>query len=72
MEDGFTAEDLSKIEGIATISLLYSFIPTQWLPFSIVGRAKNGLFQDPFSSGSTLLLSFNGIMIVWSADLCRK
>ena len=40
MEDGFTKEDLSKIEGIATVSLLHSFIPTHWLPFSIVGRAK--------------------------------
>ncbi|KAK8963521.1 hypothetical protein KSP40_PGU004624 [Platanthera guangdongensis] len=33
-------EDLSKIGGIATVSLLHSFIPTHWLPFSIVGRAQ--------------------------------
>ncbi|KAK9122402.1 hypothetical protein Syun_020019 [Stephania yunnanensis] len=25
----------------ATVSLLHSFIPTHWLPFSIVGRAQN-------------------------------
>lgn len=38
--DGITAEDLSTIGGIATVSLLHSFIPTHWLPFSIVGRAQ--------------------------------
>ncbi|RAL47867.1 hypothetical protein DM860_011452 [Cuscuta australis] len=37
---GFTAEDLSTMGGIATVSLLHSFIPTHWLPFSIVGRAQ--------------------------------
>ncbi|KAM7522684.1 hypothetical protein LguiA_012586 [Lonicera macranthoides] len=37
---GFSAEDLSTIGGIATVSLLHSFIPTHWLPFSIVGRAQ--------------------------------
>ncbi|XP_031121463.1 uncharacterized protein LOC116024652 [Ipomoea triloba] len=37
---GFTAGDLSTIGGIATVSLLHSFIPTHWLPFSIVGRAQ--------------------------------
>lgn len=36
----FSAEDLSTIGGIATVSLLHSFIPTHWLPFSIVGRAQ--------------------------------
>lgn len=35
-----SAEDLSTIGGIATVSLLHSFIPTHWLPFSIVGRAQ--------------------------------
>lgn len=40
MESGFSAEDLSTIGGIATVSLLHSFIPTHWLPFSIVGRAQ--------------------------------
>ncbi|KAK4763570.1 hypothetical protein SAY87_013008 [Trapa incisa] len=39
MED-LRAEDLSTIGGIATVSLLHSFIPTHWLPFSIVGRAQ--------------------------------
>ncbi|GAB4859922.1 hypothetical protein Ancab_011401 [Ancistrocladus abbreviatus] len=37
---GIRAEDLSTIGGIATVSLLHSFIPTHWLPFSIVGRAQ--------------------------------
>ncbi|CAA3020860.1 Fe(3+) dicitrate transport system permease [Olea europaea subsp. europaea] len=43
MESGkfsISAEDLSTIGGIATVSLLHSFIPTHWLPFSIVGRAQ--------------------------------
>ena len=38
--EGIGAEDLSTIGGIATVSLLHSFIPTHWLPFSIVGRAQ--------------------------------
>ncbi|XP_013609221.1 PREDICTED: uncharacterized protein LOC106315921 isoform X2 [Brassica oleracea var. oleracea] len=38
--DTFSAEDLWTIGGIATVSLLHSFIPTHWLPFSIVGRAQ--------------------------------
>jgi hypothetical protein len=36
----WTAEEASTIGGIATVSLLHSFIPTHWLPFSIVGRAQ--------------------------------
>ncbi|XP_043817723.1 uncharacterized protein LOC110626585 isoform X4 [Manihot esculenta] len=40
MDKKFSAEDLSTIGGIATVSLLHSFIPTHWLPFSIVGRAQ--------------------------------
>lgn len=38
---GVDAADLSTIGGIATVSILHSFIPTHWLPFSIVGRAQN-------------------------------
>ncbi|KAG1365539.1 Stage II sporulation protein E [Cocos nucifera] len=38
--DGFNPKDFSTIGGITTISLLHSFIPTHWLPFSIVGRAQ--------------------------------
>ncbi|KAJ1394336.1 hypothetical protein SESBI_34279 [Sesbania bispinosa] len=38
--DTLTAEDLPTIGGIATVSLLHSFIPTHWLPFSVVGRAQ--------------------------------
>nr|CAB3476914.1 unnamed protein product [Digitaria exilis] len=36
----WTAEEASTIGGIATVSLLHSFIPTHWLPFSIVARAQ--------------------------------
>lgn len=32
---------IGTIGGIATVSVLHSFIPTHWLPFSIVGRAQN-------------------------------
>jgi hypothetical protein len=35
------AKDVGTIGGIATVSVLHSFIPTHWLPFSIVGRAQN-------------------------------
>ncbi|KAK8581495.1 hypothetical protein V6N13_144518 [Hibiscus sabdariffa] len=38
--ESFGAGDLSTIGGITTVSLLHSFIPTHWLPFSIVGRAQ--------------------------------
>ncbi|XP_044506999.1 uncharacterized protein LOC123226537 [Mangifera indica] len=38
--NSFSAEGLSTIGGVATVSLLHSFIPTHWLPFSIVGRAQ--------------------------------
>ncbi|RWW79392.1 hypothetical protein BHE74_00012321 [Ensete ventricosum] len=38
--EGISAEDLPTIGGIATVSLLHSFIPTHWLPFSVVGRAQ--------------------------------
>lgn len=34
------AKEVSTIGGIATVSVLHSFIPTHWLPFSIVGRAQ--------------------------------
>ncbi|KAL9316091.1 hypothetical protein ACSQ67_017092 [Phaseolus vulgaris] len=49
---GFTAEDLSTIGGIATVSLLHSFIPTHWLPFSIVGRAQK------WTLSTTLIVRF--------------
>lgn len=72
MESGFTAEDLPKIGGIATVSLLHSFIPTHWLPFSIVGRAQKWslsrtLFVTAFGAVlhvlSTSLLGITAIMI---------
>lgn len=37
---GISAEELSTIGGIATVSTLHAFIPTHWLPFSVVGRAQ--------------------------------
>ncbi|MFQ6634574.1 hypothetical protein Gotur_011389 [Gossypium turneri] len=37
--ESFNAKDLSTIGGIATVSLIHSFIPTHWLPFSIVKQA---------------------------------
>jgi hypothetical protein len=33
-------DEFTTIGGIATVSVLHSFIPTHWLPFSIVGRAQ--------------------------------
>ncbi|TVU04184.1 hypothetical protein EJB05_50277, partial [Eragrostis curvula] len=47
----WTAEEASTIGGIATVSLLHSFIPTHWLPFSIVARAQR------WSLSRTLLVS---------------
>ncbi|KAK7306755.1 hypothetical protein VNO77_44711 [Canavalia gladiata] len=38
--EALTAEDLPTIGGIATVSLLHSFIPTHWLPFSVVARVQ--------------------------------
>ncbi|KAJ7536815.1 hypothetical protein O6H91_12G082900 [Diphasiastrum complanatum] len=48
------ANELSTIGGIATVSLLHSFIPTHWLPFSIVGRAQK------WTIGQTLLVTAFG------------
>jgi hypothetical protein len=45
------AKEVSTIGGIATVSVLHSFIPTHWLPFSIVGRAQK------WSIWQTLLVS---------------
>ncbi|KAF8395593.1 hypothetical protein HHK36_019543 [Tetracentron sinense] len=49
--ESFSVKDLSTIGGIATVSLLHSFIPTHWLPFSIVGRAQK------WTLSKTLLVS---------------
>lgn len=58
--EAFTAEDLSKIGGIATVSLLHSFIPTHWLPFSIVGRAQKWtLSKTLFVSELTKIFPFS-------------
>ncbi|KAL0460868.1 UNVERIFIED_CONTAM: hypothetical protein Slati_0714000 [Sesamum latifolium] len=67
MEDGnfsFSAEDLSTIGGIATVSLLHSFIPTHWLPFSIVGRAQKWTL-----SRTLLVTAFGAVLHVLSTSL---
>ncbi|KAJ6906673.1 hypothetical protein NC652_024212 [Populus alba x Populus x berolinensis] len=62
--EGFTAEDLSTIGGIATVSLLHSFIPTHWLPFSIVGRAQKWTL-----SRTLLVTAFGAVLHVLSTSL---
>ncbi|KAK6138237.1 hypothetical protein DH2020_028021 [Rehmannia glutinosa] len=58
------AEDLSTIGGIATVSLLHSFIPTHWLPFSIVGRAQKWTL-----SRTLLVTAFGAVLHVLSTSL---
>lgn len=55
---GFSAADLSTIGGIATVSLLHSFIPTHWLPFSIVGRAQKWTLSRTLLVSTPSFLSF--------------
>ncbi|CAN1251488.1 hypothetical protein LINPERPRIM_LOCUS7743 [Linum perenne] len=62
--DSFTAEDLSTIGGIATVSLLHSFIPTHWLPFSIVGRAQKWTL-----SRTLFVTAFGAVLHVVSTSL---
>ncbi|GER54710.1 hypothetical protein STAS_32325 [Striga asiatica] len=67
METGnfsINAEDLSTIGGIATVSLLHSFIPTHWLPFSIVGRAQKWTL-----SRTLLVTAFGAVLHVLSTSL---
>ncbi|KDP42902.1 hypothetical protein JCGZ_23844 [Jatropha curcas] len=64
MEKSFSAEDLSTIGGIATVSLLHSFIPTHWLPFSIVGRAQKWTL-----SRTLLVTAFGAVLHVISTSL---
>ena len=54
-----SAEDLSTIGGIATVSLLHSFIPTHWLPFSIVGRAQKWTLSRTLLVSTFLSLSLS-------------
>lgn len=64
--EAFTAEDLSKIGGIATVSLLHSFIPTHWLPFSIVGRAQKWtLSRTLFVSEFTIIFPFLSLIVMF-------
>eukprot|EP01018_Ginkgo_biloba_P037980 Gb_39679 [translate_table: standard] len=62
--DSFSAKDLSTIGGIATVSLLHSFIPTHWLPFSIVGRAQKWTL-----SRTLLVTAFGAVCHVVSTSL---
>ncbi|KAG8494968.1 hypothetical protein CXB51_012427 [Gossypium anomalum] len=62
--ESFGAEDLSTIGGIATVSLLHSFIPTHWLPFSIVGRAQNWTL-----SRTLFVTAFGAVLHVISTSL---
>lgn len=56
--EGFSAADLSTIGGIATVSLLHSFIPTHWLPFSVVGRAQKWTLSRTLLVSTPPFLSF--------------
>ncbi|CAL0317564.1 unnamed protein product [Lupinus luteus] len=60
----FSAEDLSTIGGIATVSVLHSFIPTHWLPFSIVARAQKWTL-----SRTLLVTALGAILHVVSTSL---
>ncbi|XP_073100254.1 uncharacterized protein [Elaeis guineensis] len=62
--EGFNPKDFSTIGGIATISLLHSFIPTHWLPFSIVGRAQKWTL-----SRTLLVTAFGAVLHVVSTSL---
>ncbi|KAJ8635269.1 hypothetical protein MRB53_009536 [Persea americana] len=62
--DTFSAEDLPKIGGIATVSILHSFIPTHWLPFSIVGRAQKWTL-----SRTLFVTAFGAVLHVVSTSL---
>ncbi|GAV72394.1 hypothetical protein CFOL_v3_15882 [Cephalotus follicularis] len=62
--ESLSAEDVSTIGGIATVSLLHSFIPTHWLPFSIVGRAQKWTL-----SRTLFLTAFGAILHVISTSL---
>eukprot|EP00252_Welwitschia_mirabilis_P019424 TRINITY_DN4498_c0_g1_i1.p1 TRINITY_DN4498_c0_g1~~TRINITY_DN4498_c0_g1_i1.p1 ORF type:complete len:231 (+),score=31.95 TRINITY_DN4498_c0_g1_i1:155-847(+) len=62
--DTFTAKDVSTIGGIATVSILHSFIPTHWLPFSIVGRAQKWTLHR-----TLLVTAFGAVCHVISTSL---
>lgn len=62
--EGIGFEDLPKIGGIATVSLLHSFIPTHWLPFSIVARAQKWTL-----SRTLLVTTFGAVLHVMSTSL---
>ncbi|KAJ8766826.1 hypothetical protein K2173_008380 [Erythroxylum novogranatense] len=62
--DGFSTEALSTIGGIATVSVLHSFIPTHWLPFSVVGRAQNWTL-----SRTLIVTALGGVLHVISTSL---
>lgn len=59
------AKEVGTIGGIATVSVLHSFIPTHWLPFSIVGRAQN------WSISRILLVSKFLLLTLWRCEFGR-
>lgn len=60
----FSVKNLSTIGGIATVSMLHSFIPTHWLPFSIVGRAQK------WTLARTLLVSTFPFLPLYKCYFC--
>ncbi|RZC82949.1 hypothetical protein C5167_045735 [Papaver somniferum] len=62
--ESFSAKDVSTIGGVATVSLLHSFIPTHWLPFSIVGRAQKWTL-----SRTLIVTAFGAVLHVLSTSL---
>eukprot|EP00249_Psilotum_nudum_P007931 c20918_g1_i2 orf=471-1181(-) len=59
-----SAEDLSTVGGVATVSLLHSFIPTHWVPFSVVGRAQKWTLSQ-----TLLVTAFGAVCHVFSTSL---
>ena len=58
------AKEVSTIGGIATVSVLHSFIPTHWLPFSMVGRAQKWTIYQ-----TLLVTAFGAVCHVLSTSL---
>uniref|UniRef100_A0A7N0ZTH0 Uncharacterized protein n=1 Tax=Kalanchoe fedtschenkoi TaxID=63787 RepID=A0A7N0ZTH0_KALFE len=56
--DSISAEDLPTIDGITTVSLLHSFIPMHWLPFSISSRFQKWTLSHSVHYGFHQLVWF--------------
>ncbi|MBA0617852.1 hypothetical protein Godav_027267 [Gossypium davidsonii] len=61
--ESVSAKDPSTIGGIATVSLLHSFIPTRWLPFSISGHSHS--HNQPMGK-----MVFAGLVLVPALSPC--